>query len=335
MNPVISKQTSKIIEKNNAMRNTIYETASNIELLFKEYYDSLNPKKSSNNICFNSSLLDDLPFQQQIDIYKNSINEIRKESPGTKSNRIEIENLQKRIDKLKSNLYNQKLVRKNLDKVNQNFKKAFTNIKQDISSINQKEKENELKMLQNEFREIKNDYKESQLIIKKQVNSIIILEDNCKFIRENIEYAKYLRNQNEEENTNNDENYEINNVQKQADDIENDNKLLEKKYLFKIKKQKEIMNNIIKKNEYIEKKILEYNKEQIKESINSGINKNMNYIAKKKLDDNFYEIVEKNNYKHDKKNMKNYTFGKDDASNSVDEKNKLIKKTAQELNIMK
>ena len=31
-----TKQTNKIINKNNGMRNVIYETASNIELLLKE-----------------------------------------------------------------------------------------------------------------------------------------------------------------------------------------------------------------------------------------------------------------------------------------------------------
>ena len=109
MSQGVSKQTTKIIDKNNSMRNVIYETASNIEFLLKEYYESLYPKKNNDkaNVCLNSSILDDLPFDQQVEIYKNSISEIRKESPETKANRIYIENLQKQIERLKSNIYNQ------------------------------------------------------------------------------------------------------------------------------------------------------------------------------------------------------------------------------------
>ena len=33
-----TKKTNKIINKNNGMRNVIYETASNIEFLIKEFY---------------------------------------------------------------------------------------------------------------------------------------------------------------------------------------------------------------------------------------------------------------------------------------------------------
>ena len=338
MSQGVSKQTTKIIDKNNSMRNVIYETASNIEFLLKEYYESLYPKKNNDkaNVCLNSSILDDLPFDQQVEIYKNSISEIRKESPETKANRIYIENLQKQIERLKSNIYNQKMIKKDLEKVNQNFKRAFTNIKQDENSLNQNEKENELKMIQREYHEMKNEYKNSQLIIKKQVNSIIILEDNCKFIRENIEYAKYLKNLNKEENINddnNDKNNEINDVQKKANETENLKRTLENKYLNKIKKQKEIMSNIIKKNEFIENKIKEYNKTQNEESILNGMSKNLNAVAKKKCG-SIFEVMEKSS-KEEKKgsSSKKNNTDKDDNYNSFDEKNKLIKIATQELNI--
>ena len=96
-----TKQTNKIINKNNGMRNVIYETASNIELLLKELNKEQirnrnKARKKDNEDYRNSALLDDLPLKQQIELYKECIMELSKESPETKTNRIEIDNLIKK-----------------------------------------------------------------------------------------------------------------------------------------------------------------------------------------------------------------------------------------------
>ena len=304
MSQGFSKQISKIIDKNNSMRSVIYETASNIDYLLKEYYESLYPKKNNEktNVSLNSSILDDLPFEQQMEIYKNSINAMRKETPETKTNRIYIENLQKRIEKLKSNICVQKKIKNDLEKVNQNFNNAFSNIKQHEDPLNQNEKEDELKMAQREFHATKNEYKNSLLIIKKQINSIIILQDNCKFIRENIEYVKNLKKLNEEENINENEKYnQIQDIQKKANEMKYLKRILENKYLNKIKKQKQIMSNIIKKNEFIKNKIKEYNKIQNEVSILNGMNKNLNAVTKKNSGE-IFEMMDKNG-KEEKKDI--------------------------------
>ena len=47
--------------------------------------------------------------------------ELSKESPETKTNRIEIDNINKKISELKVNIYNEKQINKSLDKINNNY----------------------------------------------------------------------------------------------------------------------------------------------------------------------------------------------------------------------
>ena len=167
-----TKQTNKIINKNNGMRNVIYETASNIELLLKELNKEQirnrnKAKKKDNEDYRNSALLDDLPLKQQIELYKECIMELSKESPETKTNRIEIDNINKKISELKVNIYNEKQINKSLDKINNNYLKILSNIKLDNALLKQTEKENKLKLLNNEYQNIKEEYKNTQKIIKK------------------------------------------------------------------------------------------------------------------------------------------------------------------------
>ena len=67
---------------------------------------------------------------------------------------------------------------------------------------------------------------------------------------------KNLKKLNEEENINENEKYnQIQDIQKKANEMKYLKRILENKYLNKIKKQKQIMSNIIKKNEFIKNKI--------------------------------------------------------------------------------
>ena len=180
-----TKQSNKVINKNNSMRNIIYETASNIEFMLKEYYKEqtrIRNKKKDSDDYRNSALLDDLPLKQQIELYKECIMELSKETPEIKTNRLEIENINKKISQLKSDIYNEKQTYKSLDKINNNYIKILNNIKLDNTLLKQNEKETTLKALTNEYQNIKEEYKNTQQIIKKQINSLIILEDNCQFI---------------------------------------------------------------------------------------------------------------------------------------------------------
>ena len=312
-----TKQINKIINKNNGMRNIIYETASNIEFLLKEFNKEQikikNRMKNNENEDYrNSALLDDLPLKQQIELYKECINELSKENPETKANRIEIENINKKINELKSQIYNEKQINKSLEKINNNYIKILENIKSDKALLNQNEKENKLKTLNDEFMKIKEEYKNSQQIIKKQINSIIILEDNCQFIGENIAYYKTnIDNNNEKE-----DHIDIEDIKKKADEVKKLKEGLENKYIYKIRKQKEKIKKLEEFNEILAETILDKSKEIKLDMINK------NKILKDIMGNE--ELDNKNTFKYEE-------HFKDD--NSVEEKNSLINKTTKELNI--
>ena len=100
---------NQIINKNNEMRNNIYESVNNIDFLLKEYFkeqrrNKLN--KENNDEKIDLSEIDNLSFSEQIDLYRESIMELKKESQEVKMNRIEIENINKEINELKLKLIN-------------------------------------------------------------------------------------------------------------------------------------------------------------------------------------------------------------------------------------
>ena len=314
-----TKQENKIINKNNSMRNVIYETASNIEFLIKEFYKEQRRirNKSKNNYeenYRNSALLDDLPLKQQIELYKECIIELSKETPEIRTNRIVIENIKKKINELKGSIYNEKQINKSLDKINNNYIKILTNMKLDNAILKQNEKEYQLKLLNKECQDIKEEYKNSQQIIKKQINSIIILEDNCQFIGENIAYHK----NNMENNDDIENNINFEEIKKRSDEVKNLKENLENKYIYKIKKQKEKIKKLKEFNENLAETILEKSKKIKLDEINKI--KSIRNIDEKNI------FKDENNF-----DLKNEEHFKDD--NSVEEKNNLINKTTKELNI--
>ena len=317
-----TKQSNKVINKNNSMRNIIYETASNIEFLLKEYYKEqtrIRNKKKDSDDYRNSALLDDLPLKQQIELYKECIMELSKETPEIKTNRLEIENINKKISQLKSDIYNEKQMYKSLDKINNNYIKILNNIKLDNTLLKQNEKENTLKVLTNEYKNNKEEYRNTQQIIKKQINSLIIVEDNCQFIGENIAYHKYnMENNNEME-----DNIDYEEIKKRAEEVQNLKEILENKYVYKIKKQREKIKKLQEFNEILKHTIIEKSKEIKLDMINR--NKSIKYLNDKNKGNGSFTNSE---YKTILKNDGNF---KDD--NSVEEKNYLINQTTKELNI--
>ena len=317
-----TKEANKVITKNNVKRNTIYETASNIEFLLKEFYKEKRrirnkSKKNINENYLNSALLEDLPLKQQIELYKECIMELSKETPEIKMNREEIENINKKITELKTNIYNEKQINKSLSTMNNNYIKILDNMKTDNALLNQKEKENVLKILNNEYQNLKDEYKSTHHIIKKQINSIIILEDNIQFIAENIAYHKNsLENNNEAE-----ENEEFEEIKRKADEVQNLKNILENKYIYKIKKQREKIEKLKEINGILGETVLEKNKEIKMDMLYK--NKGMKYINEKDQEDG-------NSIGH-KMTFKPVAILKDD--NSVEEKNNLVKNTTKELNI--
>jgi hypothetical protein len=210
---------NNIINQNNEMRSVIYESANNIEFLLKEFYkeqkrNKYTYKNSEENIDL--SEMDNLPLEEQINLYKECIYELQKETPEVKNNRIEIENINKEINELKLKLSEEKKLNTSLEKMNNNYYKIIKNI--EIESINLKQEEKELQHqnLTEEYHTLKQEYKNILNFIKKQDKSLLILEDNCKFIGENIYYKK--NNINKE---NSEENEDFEEIKKMAEDVQN------------------------------------------------------------------------------------------------------------------
>ena len=196
---------NQIINQNNEMRNSIYESVNNIEFLLKEFYKEQQRNKSNNQNNEKNleiSEVNNLPLTEQIDLYKECIMELQKETPEIKNDRIEIENINKEINELKLKLSNEKKVNNSLIKMNNNYQKIIKNINIETANLKQEEKELQLKTLIEEHHNLKEEYKNTLNLIKKQDKSIMILEDNCKFIGENIFYHKNkTNNENDEDIT--------------------------------------------------------------------------------------------------------------------------------------
>ena len=259
---------NQIINKNNEMRNNIYESVNNIDFLLKEYFkeqrrNKLN--KENNDEKIDLSEIDNLSFSEQIDLYRESIMELKKESQEVKMNRIEIENINKEINELKLKLSNEKKINNSLEKMNKNYSKKINNIDIETANLKQDEKEFQLKTLTEDFHNLKEEYKNSINIIKKQVKSIMILEDNCKFIGENIYFYK-----NKENNKNNEEKEDFEEIKKMAEDVQSLKENLEDKYEYKIKKQQNEINKLKEFNKVLLEIIEEQNNKNKLDMINKG-----------------------------------------------------------------
>ena len=257
---------NQIINKNNEMRNIIYESANNIEFLLKEYYKEqkkIQHKNNEENIDLPE--IEHLSFSDQIELYKDCITELQKETPEVKTNRIEIENINKEINELKLKLINEKKINNSLIRMNNNYSKILRNINQESANLKQEEKELELKTLTEEFHNLKEEYKNSLDISKKQVKSIIILEDNCKFIGENIYYHKTNDN-----TTNKETNKDFEEIKKMAEDVQSLKENLENQYENKIKKQKDEINKLMQFNSILTEIIEEQKRNNRLDMINKG-----------------------------------------------------------------
>ena len=236
-----NQRLNQIINQNNEMRNVIYESANNIEFLLKEFYkeQKRKPKFEINEKNIDLLEMDNLPLTEQIDLYKECIFELQKETPEMKNNRIEIENINKEINELKLKLSEEKKSNNSLEKMNNNYLKIIKNIDIDNANLKQEEKEQRLQNLTEDYHTLKQEYKNTLNFIKKQDKSILILEDNCKFIGENIYYKKSDSNKENKE-----ENEDFEEIKKMAEDVQNLKENLENKYENKIKRQKEEINKL-------------------------------------------------------------------------------------------
>jgi hypothetical protein len=142
-----NSQLNEIINQNNEMRNIIYDSVNNIEFLFKEFYKEQKYIKSKENENINLSEIDNLPISDQIELYKDCIIELQKETPEIKNDRLEIENINREINDLKLKINEEKKINNSLEKMNTNYLKIIKNIDTENANLKLEEKEFLLKTL--------------------------------------------------------------------------------------------------------------------------------------------------------------------------------------------
>ena len=127
-----------------------------------------------------------------------------------------------------------------------------------------------------------------------------------------------------ENNNEPEDNIDYEEIKKRAEEVQNLKEILENKYIYKIKRQREKIKKLKEFNEILKHTIFEKSKEIKLNMINR--NKSIKYLNEKNKGNNSF-----NNSEY-KTIIKNDGGGfKDDTS--VEEKNNLINKTTKELNI--
>ena len=194
------KNIEEKVNKNNELRQKLFNIIVKIEEYIFEDDDEKEKEKSNINnkekdnqqndeSTFNT-ILDDLPIEQQISLYKDSISELKLNISTLVEERYNIEFLENSISSKKEILYNLNKQKQNLDKITNNHQRAFEDIQKDEQTILIKKIANDIKISKDEYRDLRNKYKETNELIKEQNNALYILEDNCNFIKENIEFKK-------------------------------------------------------------------------------------------------------------------------------------------------
>ena len=232
---------NELIEQNSSLRGQIANVVTEIDIHIN---DAQNPE--SLNI---QNILDDLPIEQQIALYQDSIAELKMKLSHTQLGPIE--KMEYEIKRKNEILYELKKSRKILRKVTSTHNKTINDLNQNYIKMKIEEMQNKIKEQKNEYRQLRLLYKKNEGLIKEQNNAIFILEDNCLFIKENIDYKKgTLINEKTQKNA------QLFELEQNAQRIENIVRTQEDTYRAEVEKQKE---NITRITEEIETITLEIN----------------------------------------------------------------------------
>ncbi len=269
------------------------------------------------------NILDDLPEKQQISLYKESIISLKNNISQFENEIYNINSIENIIKAKREILYNTNIQREFLNKINLNNKKVLYKIENDYIRKLHEELSEEIKKNKYEYQEIKKEYNKSLENIKEQNKAIFILEDNCKFIKENIDYKKGNLITNSER---------LNNLELKLEEIEMKKKLQEDDYLNKIKNQKNYIYQLKIENGFLEKNINEIVKEKRKKEIKQKLkiykinqkkwdtiqNMKINNLSENSNDD-YENEKEENNYENNNnhKNTLEYFYKEIDESENL------------------
>ena len=269
------------------------------------------------------NILDDLPEKQQISLYKESIISLKNNISQFENEIYNINSIENIIKAKREILYNTNIQREFLNKINVNNKKVLYKIENDNIRKLHEELSEEIKKNKYEYQEIKKEYNKSLENIKEQNKAIFILEDNCKFIKENIDYKKGNLITNSER---------LNNLELKLEEIEMKKKLQEDDYLNKIKNQKNYIYQLKIENDFLEKNINDIVKEKRKKEIKQKLKiykinqKKWDTIQNMKINnliensnDEYENEKEENNYENDNnhKNTLEYFYKEIDESENL------------------
>ena len=311
------KKIEEIIKENNNLRIKINIILNKIEEIIKGEKEII---VSEDNII---NILDDLPEKQQISLYKESIISLKNNISQFENEIYNINSIENIIKAKREILYNTNIQREFLNKINVNNKKVLYKIENDNIRKLHEELSEEIKKNKCEYQEIKKEYNKSLENIKEQNKAIFILEDNCKFIKENIDYKKGNLITNSER---------LNNLELKLEEIEMKKKLQEDDYLNKIKNQKNYIYQLKIENGFLEKNINDIVKEKRKKEIKQKLKiykinqKKWDTIQNMKINnliensnDEYENEKEENNYENDNnhKNTLEYFYKEIDESENL------------------
>ena len=248
----------EIILMNNNLRTKIISLLSEIEQIINGNTEIIISEDNLINV------LDDLPEEQQISIYKDSINSLKNNISKYEKEIFAIYSIENSIRAKREILYNTNIQREYLNKINLNNKKVLNKIENDDIRKIHEELIEEIKKAKNEYQDIKKEYNKSFDNIKEQNKAIYILEDNCKFIKENIDYKKGNLETISER---------LNDLEVKLEEIEIKKKVEEDCYLNEIKQQNKHIEELEIENEFLERTINNILKERKKKEIQEKLKK--------------------------------------------------------------
>ena len=227
-----NNETNVNIENNKNLKNQLKLVSNQIEDALKRHKTKIAENVNLNDNLIEIDLQKSAEFKHTIDEYKKQINYLNYELSNNRNyvkaikNENEIKNIQNKLIEKKKEFDTLMKIKKNQEKAIDEFSDRYST-KAEIAGLQQK-----CKNLKEEIK-IKKDYNKKLINNLKEKNKEIIqLNDDCNFIKENIDYKKTAEKINE-------------NIDKEIEDLKL--KIKQNKIIFK-NQEKNYLNNLNKQN---------------------------------------------------------------------------------------
>lgn len=220
----VDVQTQTLISENLSLRSKISNLVTEIDIQIAQA-DIGSPVTIHN-------ILDDLPIEQQISLYQDSISQLKNKLQ--KINHSHFERIENEIKGKTQILYSIRNFRQSLLKVENNHNRAFISLDKASLQTNIDQLIDALKNKKKVLKQLRMVFNVDLDTIKEQNNAIYTLEDNCRFIKENIQYKKNFEEKQKEKS-------DIMDLQRNVTQIEELLKAQEDNYNMQIRQQKEII----------------------------------------------------------------------------------------------